>query len=177
MYSNTENGPALSVFATARSDEKCEMCVKTLGCTGAVNTKKIPDWVAEVERLNGGNKIDIIFDFIGGGSYFQSNLYALALDGILVNLGLLGGAVVPSPVDISPIIMKRCKIVGSTLRTRSLEYQVRLRDLFVEKVLPGLVDGQFVHIVDQVIEWKNIAEAHRMLENNKTKGKIVCFID
>lgn len=40
-----------------------------------------------------------------------------------------------------------------------------------------MVNGQFVHVVDQVLEWEDITKAHRMLENNETKGKIVCSID
>ncbi|PLB36097.1 NAD(P)H-quinone oxidoreductase [Aspergillus candidus] len=165
------------VFATARSDAKCEMCVKKLGCTAAVNPTSMPDWAAGIKKLNDGNGIDIIFDFVGGGAYFPLNLGTLALDGTMVSLGLLGGPTVPGPVDISPIIMKRLRVEGSTLRTRSLDYQICLRDLFVEKVLPKLVDGRFQHVVDHVFEWEKIGEAHQMLENNATTGKVVCAID
>ena len=165
------------VFATARSDAKCEMCVKKLGCTAAVNPTSMPDWAAGIKKLNDGNGIDIIFDFVGGGAYFPLNLGTLALDGTMVSLGLLGGPTVPGPVDISPIIMKRLRVEGSTLRTRSLDYQICLRDLFVEKVLPKLVDGRFQHVVDHVFEWEKIGEAHQMLENNATTGKVVCVID
>lgn len=164
------------VFATARSDEKCNMCVSQLGCTGAINTARTPDWAAAIKELNGGEGIDLVFDFVGG-SYFQSNLNVLALDGAIINLGLLGGPIAPGPVDISGFIMKRARLEGSTLRTRSLDYQIRLRNLFVEKVLPGLVGGRFRHVVDTALKWEDVARAHEMLENNETKGKLVCTVD
>jgi NADPH:quinone reductase-like Zn-dependent oxidoreductase len=161
------------VFATARNNEKCNMCVKELGCDGAVNTTESPNWAAEIKGLNGGKGIDLVFDFVGA-PYFQSNLEVLAQDGCIVNLGLLGGGMIPGPVDISPFVMKRVRFEGSTLRTRTLDYQIRLRDLFVEIVLPGLIEGRFVHLVDRVLKWDDVAKGHEMLEQNETKGKIVC---
>lgn len=162
------------VFATARTDSKCQVCVQDLSCTGAINTATSDSWEAELRKQNDGD-FDIIFDFVGA-PYLQSNLHLLARDGVLVSLGLLGGPIVPTALDISPLIMKRARFVGSTLRSRSIGYQIRLRDLFVEKVLPGLLDGRFIHIIDTVLPWEDIARCHEMLETNNNTGKVVCTI-
>lgn len=56
------------VFATTRQDTKRDFCVNELGCTGAVNTLAYPEkggWESEVIKLNGGQGIDLIIDFIG----------------------------------------------------------------------------------------------------------------
>jgi NADPH:quinone reductase-like Zn-dependent oxidoreductase len=168
------HGP-LKVFATSRTQEKCEVCVQQLGCTGAINTATSAAWDADIRGMNQG-EVDIIFDFVGA-PYFQSNLNLLARDGVLVSLGLMGGPMVNGPLDISPIVLRRARIEGTTLRSRSLEYQITLRDLFVKKVLPHIISGRFQHLVEVAFPWEEISKAHQMLETNKNTGKVVCTID
>lgn len=162
------------VFTTARTQEKCDFCVKQLNCTGAINTAISTNWETEIRNANNGD-FDIIFDFVGA-AYFQSNLRLLARDGVLVSLGLMAGSIVSEPVDISPIVLKRARFEGSTLRSRSLEYQIKLRDMFVERVLPSFLSGRFRHIVDTVLPWEDISRGHELLETNKSMGKIVYII-
>lgn len=170
---NDTVGPA-KVFATARTQGKCDACVQLLNCTGAINTVTSPDWETEIRNSNDGD-FDIIFDFVGA-PYFQSNLRLLARGGVMVSLGLMGGPIVSEPVGISPVVLKGARVEGSTLRSRPLEYQIKLRDMFVEKVLPGFLDGRFQHIVDTVLPWEDISKGHQLLETNKNTGKIVCTI-
>jgi NADPH:quinone reductase-like Zn-dependent oxidoreductase len=177
--------PPPRVYATTRQDAKCDFVVDQIGAQAAVNTTKSynkadgsPDgtWADEIRRINNGEGIDLIIDFIGG-PYFASNLSLLAQDGRLVLLGAMGGMTIPGEVDISPILMKRATVVGSTLRSRDAEYQGRLRDLFVEKVLPGLVSGEFRVVVERVCSWNDVGMAHGLLESNETRGKVVCLVD
>jgi NADPH:quinone reductase-like Zn-dependent oxidoreductase len=119
--------------------------------------------------------VDIIIDFVGG-SYFQANLDAVAQDGIIVNLGFMGGTKVPAETDISAFIRKRCTFTGSTLRARDEVYQGKLRDQLVEHALPRFRDGRFKIFVERVLPWEEVQEAHRLLESNKTKGKVICTI-
>jgi NADPH:quinone reductase-like Zn-dependent oxidoreductase len=162
------------VLATARQDAKCEFAVKELGAHGAFNTTS-QDWVKEVMKATDNKGVDIIVDFIGA-SYFQQNLEAVAKDGVIVNLGFMGGTKVPEGTDISAFIRKRCTFVGSSLRSRDEEYQGKLRDQLVEHALPRFKDGRFKLFVDKVLPWEQIQDAHRLLEDNKTKGKVICTI-
>ncbi|OAL01435.1 quinone oxidoreductase putative [Phaeosphaeriaceae sp. SRC1lsM3a] len=165
---------ASAVFATARQDEKCEFAVKELGANGAFNTTS-QDWVKEVMKATDNKGVDIIVDFIGA-SYFQQNLDAIAKDGVIVNLGFMGGTKLPEGTDISAFIRKRCTFVGSSLRSRDEEYQGKLRDQLVEHALPRFKDGRFKLFVDKVLPWEQVQDAHRLLEENKTKGKVICTI-
>jgi len=165
---------ASAVFATARQDSKCEFAVKQLGAQAAFNTTT-QDWVDEVMKATDNKGVDIIVDFIGA-SYFQQNLDAIAKDGVIVNLGFMGGTMVPEGTDISAFIRKRCTFVGSSLRSRDEEYQGKLRDQLVEHALPKFKDGSFKLFIDNVLPWEQIQEAHRLLEENKTKGKVICTI-
>ncbi|KAF2734726.1 putative quinone oxidoreductase [Polyplosphaeria fusca] len=165
---------ASAVYATARSDEKCDFAIKELGATAAFNTRT-SDWVDEVMKATGGKGVDVIIDFIGA-DYFQQNLNAIAKDGAIVILGWLSGDQIKDGLDLSAFIRQRCTVSGSSLRSRDEEYQGKLRNQLVEHALPRFLDGRFNVIIDKVLPWESIQEAHQLLEDNKTKGKIVCTI-
>ncbi|KAF2876709.1 hypothetical protein BDV95DRAFT_561388 [Massariosphaeria phaeospora] len=165
---------ATAVYATARQDEKCQFAVDTLGATAAFNTET-QDWVAEVLKATDGKGVDIIIDFIGAG-YFQQNLSAVARDGVVVTLGLMGGSKLKEGTDITQLLIKRVTYVGSTLRSRDEEYQGKLRDQLVEHALPKFKDRSFKLLIDKVLPWEQIQDGHRLLEENKTKGKVICTI-
>ncbi|KAF2688082.1 putative quinone oxidoreductase [Lentithecium fluviatile CBS 122367] len=165
---------ASEVYATARQDEKCEFAVKELGATAAFNTKTT-NWVKEVLKATDGKGVDIIIDFIGA-EYFQQNLNTIAKDGVIVTLGFMGGTKLKEGTDIGALILKRVTVVGSSLRSQDEEYQGKLRDQLVEHALPRFKDGRFKLLIDKVLPWEKIQDAHRLLEENKTKGKVICTI-
>ena len=146
--------PAPQVYATTRQDAKCDFVVKTIGATAAFNSTKSyakadgsegGTWADEVRRANGGEGVDLVIDYVGA-PYFADNLAVVARDGRIVQLGVLGGTVLPEKTDISAFIMKRASFVGSTLRSRDPEYQGKLRDVFAEEVLPKLVKIGRAHV-------------------------------
>ncbi|KAL1646384.1 hypothetical protein SLS58_003344 [Diplodia intermedia] len=166
---------ASAVYATARQDEKCDFIVNQLGATKAFNTTK-ENWSEELLKATGGKGVDIIVDFVGAG-YFQGNLDAAARDGHIVQLGVMSGTKLEGMnVDISAFIRKRVRFEGSTLRSRDEEYQGKLRDQLVEHALPKFKDGSFKVFVEKVFPFEHIVDAHKLLESNKTKGKIICTI-
>ncbi|KAK0614250.1 hypothetical protein B0T14DRAFT_539804 [Immersiella caudata] len=161
------------VYATAGTDEKCRFLEAELGVKKAVNYKK-EDWVAEILKATGGKGVDYIVDFVGG-DYFGKNLEVVARNGRVCILGLMGGRVLDK-VDIGSLLYKRVRIEGSTLRSRDEEYQERLRDKLEEK-LGRFETGELKVFVDTVFSWKDIVNAHQLLEENKTMGKIICTVD
>lgn len=165
---------ASAVYVTASSQEKIDFCVKELGATAGFNYKT-QDWSAEVQKATEGKGVDLIIDFVGA-SYFQGNLDAAARDGHIVNLGQMGGTKLPNGADISGFIRKRIKYEGSSLRSRDENYQGKLRDMLVEHALPKFEDGTFKLFVEKVFPWEKIIDAHKLMESNQTKGKIICTI-
>lgn len=163
---------ASAIYATAGSDEKCQYVVDSLGATAAFNYKT-QDWAEEIKKATGGQGVDFIVDYIGG-SYFNKNLDVAARDGRMVMLGLMGGATVPS-ADIGKLLAKRLRIQGSTLRSRDEEYQGKLRDS-LEKYLADFDSGRLKIVIDTVLPWEQIQDAHRYMEDGKNSGKIVCTI-
>lgn len=140
--------------------------------TAAFNYKT-EDWAAEIQKATGGAGVNLTVDFIGA-TYFQGNLNVAARDGRVVLLGLMGGGMLPDGVNIAPLLMKRIRIEGSTLRSRDEEYQRKLRDMLVSHALPKFCDGSFKVFVEKVFGGlEQITEAHQMMESCATKGKLI----
>lgn len=165
---------ASAIYLTAGSDEKVSFCVDQLGATAGYNYRT-QDWTAELLKATNGKGVDVIIDFIGQ-NYFQGNLDVAARDGRIVTLGAMSGTKLPAGVDIGTFLMKRLRYEGSTLRSRDLEYQKLLRDRLVEVVLPGFRDGTFRVFVERVFDWEQVVDAHKLLESNVSRGKIICTV-
>lgn len=165
---------ASSVYVTAGSQEKIDFCMKDLGATAGFNYQT-QDWSKEILKATGGKGVNVVIDFVGQ-NYFQGNLDVAARDGHIVNLGFLSGTKLPAGVDIGAFVVKRLRFEGSSLRSRDEAYQGKLRNTLVEHCLPKFKDGSFKVLVDKVFDWENIVEAHKLMERNETKGKIICTI-
>lgn len=165
---------ASAIYVTAGSDEKIAFCVNELGATAGFNYRT-QDWADELSKATNGRGVDVIVDYIGAG-YFQDNLKSAALDGRIVNLAFLGGVKVEGGVDISYFLRKRVRYEGSTLRSRDEGYQRKLRDTVVENALEKLRSGEFKVFVEKVFKFEDVVEAHKLMESNQTKGKIICTI-
>ena len=158
-----------TAIATAGNDRKVEFC-RELGAEFAVNYRK-DDFVEAVKDFTENQGVDIILDFVGA-DYFQRNIECLGLDGCLVMLALLGGKDVER-VDASAILRKRLKIVGSTLRNRSLDYKVNLVKAFEKECYESLESGKLRPIVDKTFAFEEAADAHEYMEANRNIGKII----
>jgi putative PIG3 family NAD(P)H quinone oxidoreductase len=157
-----------TVFATAGSDEKCRAC-ESLGATAAINYRTA-DFVDAVMTLTSGRGIDIILDIIGG-DYFERNLKTLAVDGTLLQIGLLGGA--KATINLGTIMQRRLTLTGSTLRPRSVEEKGAIARDLEQHVWPLLGSGSVSPIVHSTFELARAAEAHRLLESGEVIGKVV----
>ena len=116
----------------------------------------------------------MILDCIGG-DYWQKNLASLAVDGRWVLYGTMGGGDVNGPL-LSGLLRKRGQLLATTLRSRSVAEKAELVAGFVEKVLPLFESGVFKAVVDSVYPLEQVVEAHRKMEANHNKGKIVLRI-
>lgn len=156
-------------FVTA-SPAKHALCLD-LGAHGAVDYKSGTFWET-LKHLTDG--VNVIVDPVGG-SYFSENLNLLKPDGRLVMLAVMGGAKTEG-VNIGQIVFKRLKVMGSTLRSRSLDYQVALTRDFWNRFENEFISGEIVPVIDRVFELDAIREAHEYLESNASIGKVLLKI-
>jgi len=147
------------------------------GATHAVNYKTA-NFVDTVKQATDGKGVDAIIDLVGP-SHWDKNIASLALDGRMTLVGLVSGTVVPS-VNLVPILSRRLHIQGSTLRSRSPEYQADLISRFEKEVLDRITGdegaGPIKTSIHKVYPWTEIQEAHREMEANKNSGKIIAEI-
>lgn len=156
------------VICTA-SASKHDTC-KQLGADLSIDYQS-QDFAMIVKEYTKDRGVDIILDFIGA-TYFKQNLDCLATDGRLILIATMGGARLDS-FDIRPILVKRLKIQGTTLRARTNNYKQELIQAFSADFLPDLASGKITPIIDCVLDWKDIQKAHQRMEANKNIGKIV----
>ncbi|RIJ36830.1 NAD(P)H-quinone oxidoreductase [Pontibacter oryzae] len=160
------------VLVTA-SEGKLHAC-KELGAHKAINYKEVA-FEDEVLAYTNNEGVDVVVDFIAG-PYFNQNLECLRTDGRLVILASLGGGKV-AEADLRKILVKRLQVMGSTLRSRSKEYQIQLTQEMSTFALPYFKSGAIKPVIDSEYDWKDVAEAHRYMEQNKNIGKIVLRVN
>ena len=157
------------VFATAGTAEKCRACVE-LGAARAINYKE-EDFKAVVLEETGGKGVDVILDMVGG-PYFSRNVASLAKDGRLAIIAVQGGTRAEN-FDVLPIMVKRLRLMGSTLRPRTAAEKEAIRDDLEDNVWPLLDAGEIAPVMHAVVPFAEVAEAHRLLEAGDHIGKIV----
>jgi len=88
-----------------------------------------------------------------------------------VVIGLLGGA--RAALDLSRLLARRQRLLGLVMRTRSLEEKRAIVRRFMTELWPALEAGALSPQVDSVVPIAQVAEAHRRMEENANRGKIV----
>ena len=157
-----------TVFATAGSDEKVRAC-EALGARRAINYRT-QDFVNVIREMTGGAGVDLILDIMGG-SYLNRNLAALAVDGRLVQIGLMGGE--NANVDLRRVLGRRLTITGSTLRPRPVAEKGAIAAALAREVWPLLEAGTIKPIVFKTFPLAEAAAAHGLMESSEHVGKIV----
>jgi putative PIG3 family NAD(P)H quinone oxidoreductase len=157
-----------TVLVTAGTDDKCRACV-ALGAAHAINYRS-QDFVEAVKQLTNKRGVDLILDIMGG-EYLPRNLAALAIDGRLVQIGLMGGE--SSTVDLRRVLGRRLTITGSTLRARTVEEKGEIASALAREVWPLLERGAVKPIVYKVFPLVQASDAHRLMESSDHIGKIV----
>ena len=156
------------VFVTAGSQEKIDRCVE-LGADAGMDRHE-GDFSAAVRTWTDGRGADVILDPVGG-AYLAANLASLATDGRLVIIGLLGGA--KAEVALGTLMVKRLRVIGSTLRARSISAKAIVMDALKERVWPLLEDGTIRPVIERVFPVEKARDAHELIAGNQTFGKVV----
>ena len=161
-------------YGTSRTAEKLERA-KKFGLAGSVAvagdplrfTEAVKDWTT-------GEGVNVILDLVGA-SYLKANLAALALKGRLIFVGTTGGA--RAEIDYSVVMSRRLRIMGTSLRTRSLEEKATATRLFAQHVVPLLARGEVRPVIDKMFKLEEVRAAHERIESNESFGKVVLMFE
>lgn len=162
---------AAEIMVTA-SASKHQICLD-LGANLAIDYKD-QDFEQIVKQHTAEKGVDVIIDFIAA-PYFEKNIKVLNTDGRLILLATLGGIKVEQ-FNLMKLLSKRLQITASTLRSRSLAYQIQLTEAFATFALDWFEKGELKPVIDRIYPWEQVVEAHHHMESNQNSGKIVLRI-
>ncbi|MBI4565398.1 MAG: zinc-binding dehydrogenase [Planctomycetes bacterium] len=146
------------LIATASSDEKCAKA-QALGAEVVINHRR-EDTLRRVRAVTGKRGADLVVDYIGKETWMTS-LLAARRGGTIVTCGATTGY---DPVeDLRHVFFRQLQILGCTMGNNA-EFAAVLR---------CLVQGTVRPVVDSVMPFRDVAEAHRKIESRGVFGKIV----
>jgi putative PIG3 family NAD(P)H quinone oxidoreductase len=155
-------------FVTVGSAEKGARC-EALGATAAIDYRR-EDFAGRVHELTDGRGVDVILDHIGA-RYLSQNLSSLAVGGRLVEIGLMGGA--QAELNLGVMLLRRLAVIGSTLRSRSVDEKAAIVRAFRERFGHSLAAGRLGPVIHAILPLADAAEAHRLMKSSEHFGKIV----
>jgi NADPH:quinone reductase len=157
-----------TVVGTARSADKLERA-RLFGLHIPIDASA-GDWAEKVESSVGVDRVNAIVDLVGG-DYLDGNLRVLSTRGRIVVVGLTAGGAASFKMHL--LLRKRLTIVGTVMRARPLEEKIEIAREFSERVVPMFDAGRLRPVVDRVLPFSAIREAHALMQSNQTFGKIV----
>ncbi len=126
------------------------------------------DFEEEVKQFTGGKGVHVVYDSVGADT-FEKSLRCLRPRGMLVLFGQSSGPVPP----LDPQLLNRR---GSVFLTRpSLSHYAATRAELLERSedLFGWLQGEQLQVrVDRSLPLAEAAEAHRILESRRARGKL-----
>ena len=157
----------LEVIVTAGSPERCARCV-ALGAAAAIDYR-----ADDFARALAESGVDVVLDCVGA-PYLEKNLSVLRTGGALVLIGLMGGAT--AELKLAPLLTRRLRVIGSTLRGRSVDEKAALIDRFAARFGEALAGGRLRPVIDRVVPLDHAEDAHAALAAREVFGKIVLRI-
>jgi NADPH2:quinone reductase len=150
-----------TVIGTCSTPEKARLAGEA-GCDHVIRYLD-EDFVAEVERRTGGEKLDVVYDSVGQAT-FEGSLSCLRLFGM-------------SSGPVPPFDLARLNPLGSLFVTRpSLAHYIRDRDELdwrAGEVLGAVERGELRLRIGARFPLTKAADAHRALEGRETTGKVI----
>jgi NADPH:quinone reductase len=129
-----------------------------------------PRFAQAVREATGGAGADLGLDLVGG-DYVPETLEALAFQGRVLLVGLVAGN--QAQVNLGPILFKRLRITGTTLRSRPLEEKISVAQAAERHLLPLFRSGALKPVIDAVVPIQDLRQALQRLAGNETVGKVV----
>lgn len=163
---------AAQIITTVGSEEQRQASL-ALGADLAVNYQEA-DFVEEVMKATGGKGVDVIVDIIAG-DYVARNFQAAALNGRIVQIGVIKGAA--KELDLFPLLAKRLTHIGSTLRSRSHDEKALIIEELEAQVWPLIQAGKLKPVIYETFALSDANRAHELIDSGRHIGKIVLESD
>lgn len=155
-------------FVTAGSDAKLAAC-RELGADGTFNRHE----GSFVEAVKAWGGADMILDPVGA-AYLEDNQRVLNTDGRLVLIGLMSGR--RAELDMGRMLMKRQRLIGSTLRAKPPAAKGAILDALLAHVWPRLANGELRPLIDRTWPIDEAEAAHAHMQEDANIGKVLLAV-
>jgi len=162
-----------SAYGSARRAAKIDAARAVGLADGVVVDGDLSPLVSAARGWGGGDGMDVVLDLVGG-PYVRASIECLRARGRLVLIGTLAGR--ETTISLGRVMASRLTIRGTVLRARPLEEKIAATRAFAHEVVPLLARGAVRPTVDRVLPVRDASEAHRLVESNETRGKVVLAI-
>lgn len=158
-------------FGTSRTADKIDRALPYGLEHGAVlaDAKALPA-VAHEWAPDG---FEVVLDLVGG-PYTPASVETLRSRGRIMLVGLVAGG--SANLDLRKLMQKRGALIGTMLRSRSVDEKAAATEAFSRDLLTGFETGALRAVVDRVYRLHELADAHRRMESNESFGKVVVVV-
>lgn len=165
---------AARVFGTSRTQEKLDRARDFGMSEGIALGRDISALAERVKSWTSGHGADVVLDLVGG-SYVPASIECMAVKGRLLLVGTVAGG--KADITLGQVMSRRMKIIGTVLRSRSLEEKIAATAAFSADVVPLLAAGKVCPVLDSAFPLAEVQAAHGRVEANQTFGKVVLKMD
>ena len=159
-------------FVTVGSAEKLDACL-ALGAEAGSNRHDGP-FLDKAGEFAGPGGVGVILDPVGAG-YLADNMALLGVGGRLVLIGLMGGA--KAELDLAGLMIKRARIIGSTLRARPPAKKAVVMAELEAKVWPLIAKKEIRPVIHRKFPIEEVSGAHDLVASDATTGKVILEVD
>ncbi len=132
------------------------------------DAESLPERALEV---TGGRGADIVFDPVAG-PFLELAAMAVCAGGLIISYGALHPQ--PTPFPLRPALKKGLTIRGYVLFEFTQDPALLAPGL--DYVTARLASGVFRPVLDRVFAFEDIVAAHRYMESNEQRGKVVVSV-
>jgi NADPH:quinone reductase-like Zn-dependent oxidoreductase len=151
------------VLGISSHAEKLDRAV-SMGLDAGLNRLDNPEWERWALDETGGEGVDLVVE-VGGQGTLSRSLRALRVGGVIAQVGVLSGAVVPEPFPIASILHKQARIQGIYVGSRK-DFEDMNKAITLAQLRPV---GEHFH-------WSQAREALARMEEGSHFGKIVLTV-
>lgn len=155
------------VIAVTSSEEKSALAL-SLGADAVVDANS-PDLARALREGNGGKRVDIVLEMVGGTTFDQS-LLALADFGKILTFGM-ASRIAPQPVHPGSL-MHGSKTISGFWLANCFGKKEMMNDV-IDELFGLIVAGKLKPVIGGTYPLVEAAEAHRAMLARGTTGKIV----
>lgn len=146
------------VIVTSSSDAKLHQAL-ALGAVAGINYVRTPDWAQAVREATSGLGVEHVVD-VGGAATLAASISAVACEGVVSLVGVIGGAT--TAIDVSTVFLKNVRLQG--VETGSSEMLARFAEWTSRT--------NFTPVIAQTFPISEAPEAFALMTRQEVVGKI-----